>query len=439
VTQALTRRRGVAVLVAGGLLALAAPDASAAPRAAASVPVAVSTSVATATAAPSYTSAQVRMRAALNARVRNPVLGTRITGHVFDGTTGASVWGRGWEYGRMPASTTKLATAVTALQVMGPDRVLTTRVRKGARTSTRQVVYLVGAADPALSSAQVDRLAARTLAALGPLGGRKLTVAVDDSLFPAPRLARGWPSSYYPHDVAPVRALIVDQREVMDTSLDAGRIFAAKLVARGAGVAGVVRARTVSGAAVLATHTSPPVRTLVATMLNKSDNDYAEGLLRLSAIARGHTATWTNSNAVARSVLRDLRVPLTGVVLYDGSGLSRSNRMTARSLTAILRAAASPGRPRLHSVYAPTALPIAGMTGTLRAARGRFTTAPSNCARGRLVAKTGTLRDVVTLAGRTTGADGRQHFFAFMVNGPSSTLTVKRAVDGLAATVTGCW
>ena len=147
----------------------------------------------------------------------------------------------------------------------------------------------------------------------------------------------------------------------------------------------------------------------------------------------------TNGTAVARTVLTRLGVPMADVRLYDGSGLSRSNRIPARTLTGALRAAALPTNPQLHSVYGATALPVAGMTGTLRAARGRFTTAPSRCARGKLAAKTGTLRDVVTLAGVTTGADGRQHFFAFMVNGRASTLTTKRAVDGLAATVTGCW
>jgi D-alanyl-D-alanine carboxypeptidase/D-alanyl-D-alanine-endopeptidase (penicillin-binding protein 4) len=59
--------------------------------------------------------------------------------------------------------------------------------------------------------------------------------------------------------------------------------------------------------------------------------------------------------------------------------------------------------------------------------------------KGRLVAKTGTQRDVVALSGVTTGTDGRRQVFSFIVNGPASSLTVRRAVDGLAATVTGCW
>ncbi len=58
---------------------------------------------------------------------------------------------------------------------------------------------------------------------------------------------------------------------------------------------------------------------------------------------------------------------------------------------------------------------------------------------GRVFAKTGTLNDVVSLAGWTTGADGRVKVFAFMVNGKTSTTTLKQNVDMLAATVTGCY
>jgi D-alanyl-D-alanine carboxypeptidase/D-alanyl-D-alanine-endopeptidase (penicillin-binding protein 4) len=54
-------------------------------------------------------------------------------------------------------------------------------------------------------------------------------------------------------------------------------------------------------------------------------------------------------------------------------------------------------------------------------------------------AKTGTLNDVVALAGWTRGADGRVKTFAFLVNAKTSTTTLKQSVDMLAATVTGCY
>ncbi len=439
------RRRAALAVVAGlALLGLTAPDAAATARtsgAATGTP-ATATRTATATATGTtagFTPAQLRMQRMLSTRVRNPIFGSNVSGFVVDHASGSAVWGRYSATGMVPASTTKVLTAVAALRVLGPDSRVTTRVRRGGRTTTTQVVYLVGAGDQALSSAGIDQLAAQTIRALGPLGGRRVTVGVDDSLFPAPRLSPGWSSSYYPHNVAPVRALIRDQREVYDTAIDAGTYLRSRLSARGVAVGSVVRAKAPAGSTVLAAKLSPPVRTMVGTMLRRSDNDYAEGLMRLAAVRLGYAGTWQNGTAVVRWVLSKLGVPLTNVRLYDGSGLSRWNRIPARTLTAALRASVWPSRPDLNAIYASDALPLSGVTGTLSSDFGRYTTWPSSCARGDIRAKTGTLRDVVTLAGLATAVDGRKYFFAFMVNGPSSTLSLKRAVDGLAATVTGCW
>lgn len=383
---------------------------------------------------------QQRVATALNARILNPALGSAPAGHVVDIATGATVWSRGSTSSiRMPASNTKIPTALTALRTFGPDARLTTRVLLGPANTSTVSVFLRGMADPALSTAGLDSLAAQTLAKLPTLGTRTLTVAVDDYLFPAPTLATGWSSGYYPSEVAPVRSLIVDQHEVMDTAMDAGKVFAARLAARGAKIRVVFRSQAATTWHLLASWASPPMSALVARMLNVSDNDYAEALLRVSAIRRVHSSSWAGAQAAQRSVMQELGAPLSGVELYDGSGLSRSDRVTPAFLTWILRSATLTSNPDLRRIYDADAMPIAGLTGSLSASRGRFSTSPSSCARGKLVAKTGTLRDVVALSGTTTGADGRPLAFSFLINGPASTLTVKQAVDGLAATVHGCW
>lgn len=437
--QSRLRRAGTVSAVVAAALAVAASAGTAAPPASAHLAPRAGGVLAQRAVAAGYTPtpAQVRIKAALTSRVRD--IGSGVGGVVVDGQTGAYVWTHNSWTARTPASNTKVATALTTLRALGPGAVLYTRVRAGARTTTTQYVHLVGGGDPALTTAGVDRLAAQTVAALPPLGGRKVAVVVDDSLFPAPSPATGWSSGYYPHEVAPVRALIADQREVMDTALDAGRIFAGKLAARQAPVSTVMRGRTPSTARTVATQVSPPVRTLVAKMLNISDNDYAEALLRLAALKRRGSATWSSAIAVQRATLAELGVPLGSVVLYDGSGLSRSNRLTAVALVTMLRVAASPAHPELASIFDADALPVSGVSGTLASRFGRYTTWPSACAKGKIKAKTGTLRDVVALAGVTTGMDGRRQVFALVVNGHASTLTMKRKVDGLAATVTGCW
>ena len=233
-----------------------------------------------------------------------------------------------------------------------------------------------------------------------------------------------------------MRALVVDEHHAADTSLDAARVFAAQLARAGVSVTAVGRGRAPLGAATLATVRGDRLDAMVARMLQTSDNDHAEALHRLVALAVGQRATWTGAALAQRSVAAEQGVVLGATQLYDGSGLSRSDRLTASQLVTLVTGALAP-----HSASGPVArsLPIAGLTGTLRASLGRFATAPSRCAAGVVHAKTGTLDQAVTLAGWTTGADGRLKAFAFVVNDAGDSLTLKRRVDDLAATVTGCY
>ena len=82
-------------------------------------------------------------------------------------------------------------------------------------------------------------------------------------------------------------------------------------------------------------------------------------------------------------------------------------------------------------------VPTAGRTGTLAC---RFSTTASKCAVGKVWAKTGHASATwCALAGWTTGTDGRVKTFAFLVNGKTSSTTLKQNVDMLAATVNGCY
>jgi D-alanyl-D-alanine carboxypeptidase/D-alanyl-D-alanine-endopeptidase (penicillin-binding protein 4) len=92
--------------------------------------------------------------------------------------------------------------------------------------------------------------------------------------------------------------------------------------------------------------------------------------------------------------------------LADGSGLSRYNRLTAETTVRLLHAmASSPLRSEWLRLQAR-----AGETGTMQ---GRLA---GTQAKGRVYAKTGTLRDVRSLAGTVPGPDGRDHHFAVFAN-----------------------
>jgi D-alanyl-D-alanine carboxypeptidase/D-alanyl-D-alanine-endopeptidase (penicillin-binding protein 4) len=378
------------------------------------------------------TGAERVIAARLAARFRGAGLGPGGVGEVVDADGGGVLWSSGAAAGRMPASTAKLATAVAALTVLGPDHTEQTVTR-----CANGVLYLVGGGDPRLDRPALRALADDTATALRSRHLRRVTLRVDDSLFAAPALSPGWVPGYYPHNVAPVRALDLHGEQVQDTSLAAARVFAGDLAADGVGAGGPRRATAPAGAELIARHVSHPLAADVEEMLKVSDNGIAEGLLRLTALARNRPATWQGGTEAVRSVLRGYGVPLQGVALYDGSGLSRKDRMTAQALAAIAALAVDPRhRQRLWPLFA--GLPVAGRDGTLSAADQRFTARSSRCAIGLIHAKTGTLHDATALAGVALGRDNRWRAFAFLENGATPVHRARRGLDALAATAQGC-
>jgi D-alanyl-D-alanine carboxypeptidase/D-alanyl-D-alanine-endopeptidase (penicillin-binding protein 4) len=181
----------------------------------------------------------------------------------------------------------------------------------------------------------------------------------------------------------------------------------------GRGVAG-------SDAVTLAVVRSPAVARLVDVMNTESDNFVAEMLLKqIGARVRGAGTTAAGA-AVVRAELAERGVPLAGVRIVDGSGLSRLDRLTARALGALLRSAwqdPSVKRPFVAS------LPVAGVNGTLA---DRMQTGPAH----RVVrAKTGTTSRASALAGYA----GSGYLFAVLVNGnPVSYWSARAAQDRFA-------
>jgi D-alanyl-D-alanine carboxypeptidase/D-alanyl-D-alanine-endopeptidase (penicillin-binding protein 4) len=361
-------------------------------------------------------------------------LGTDLAGLVVDPATGQVVWSQTPDEGQIPASNTKILTAVDALQAFGPTHRFTTRVMTG-RTVRRAV--LVGGGDPSLTARQLGSMARTVAAGFLAQGIRRIRVQVDDALFPAPTLATGWKSAYTIRDVSPVRALVVDQHRRWDTSLDAGAVFARKLEKWGVEVRSVARKARPEGSTVLAESLGSDLDTTVAAMLQDSDNDIAEGLHRLVALQTGYPATWTGAQAAQRAMLAGLGITLTTTV-YDGSGLSRRDRLAPSILVAALSKVLDPAYPALAGLQSG-AFAVAGVSGTLAPSFKRYVTDPTRCAAGLIQAKTGSLSGVISLSGFARGADGQAKVFSFLLNHVPSTLTTRRAVDRLATTVTGCW
>lgn len=437
-----------ALLLALPVTGLGALDANAATGSVAGVAsapvataqVAVTSSSAARAVAAVVTADPVRLATATQATISRQLTGgarsqylAGLSGLVIDTASGDVVWSRNVTRTRMPASTQKVITAYVTLRSLHPRARIVTKTAQSQAYPNN--VYVIGGGDPTLTAARLRELANATADRLAAQGRTRVNLYLDDSVFPRTGLARGWKSGYLRSDAQLVRGLQLNRhRGTGDGTLAAGNVVRAELTKRGIAVGNYGRGTAPAGRDELARSQSATISSIMARMLEISDNDSAEALLRLSALRAGKAATWNGSLAHARSVLAAGGIPTRGYAAYDGSGLSRSNRMPVRTLVATLTAMYDDPSDRAL-VYRWGALPISGQTGTLRP---RFKTAAQRCAIGKVSAKTGTLNDVVGLAGVAHGADGRARIFAFLENGNKRTAAVRNAIDTLASSTVGC-
>lgn len=393
-----------------------------------------------------------KVAAAVSADLADPDLGRHVVAEVAPLAPGSPSWTSG--DGRyLPASTTKLLTLGAALEALGPDHTFTTRVVRGERP--RDLV-LVGGGDPLLASrpltlaeaestyparADVTTLALEAADALGR-GGR-VRVRFDDSLFTGPGENPAWRRDYVPDDiVAPITALMVDGGDEPDSdlkqdepSLAAARVFADALRAAGLRVAGEPR-RVVApvGAEELASAESAPLSQVVERILDVSDNEGAEVVAHQVGLATSGSGSFEAGAAGVLDTLAGLGIDVGADEVYDGSGLSRRNRVATSTLIGLLQHAAGSEGETMRSLL--TGMPVAGFTGSLTY---RFAEGPP-VARGLVRAKTGTLTGVHALAGIAVGRDGVPMAFVLGADRspPDARYDAQEALDRAAAALAAC-
>lgn len=157
----------------------------------------------------------------------------------------------------------------------------------------------------------------------------------------------------------------------------------------------------------IASHQSPPLSEVIRLINKRSNNVMTRVLLlTLGAEAGRRPASVQSSEQVALSVLARQGLEMKGLVLDNGSGLSRVGVVSADSLTEMLQKAwLSPVMPEYVS-----SLSILGLDGT---SRNRLR---DPATRSMAHVKTGSLRDVRSIAGYVWGASGKRYIVVSMVN-----------------------
>jgi D-alanyl-D-alanine carboxypeptidase/D-alanyl-D-alanine-endopeptidase (penicillin-binding protein 4) len=394
-------------------------------RLAALLVLAVLAGPATASAGPAQsTPLQARLAHAL--RVPH-VAPARSAAVALDLTSGTVLYAQNPARSLAPASNEKLPLTYAALVTLGATyRIETDVLGEGEQDGTifNGALVLKGNGDPTLSSAGLRSLAAQVRA----YGIRRVTDGIvgDETFFDGRRTVAGWKPRFFIEESPPLSALVVNRARVgryvtRTPALAAATAFRDALRAAGVTVEGTIRLGRVDDFSIpIAQVDSPPLATIIRFMDRQSDNFTAEMLLKQLGAVELDRGTSSAGASVVTQALAEAGVPMAGVRVVDGSGLSRLDRLTANALAALLQVAW--GNPNVRPVFL-AALPVAGVNGTLE---DRLRKPP---ARGRVLAKTGTTSDASALSGYVSNR------FAFTVlqNGhPLSYWWARRAQDRFA-------
>ena len=356
------------------------------------------------------------------------VVRSRSAAVAVDLVTGERLYAQNQSLPLIPASNEKLTVTYACLLALGPSfRFATDVLGEGELDGAvwRGDVVLKGYGDPTLSTLDLLQLASQ----LSAQGIRRVTgnVVGDESFFDQRRMAPGWKPWFFINESPPLSALTVDRARFRGyvtryPALAAAMSFRAALLRAGISVAGRAMTGAADPAALpLASIESVPLEQILRFMDHESDNFTAEILLKQLGVALSLQGTTASGAAVVRRLLQEQNIPLAGVRIVDGSGLSRLDRLTVDTLVEMLRA--SWLDEDLREILLAS-LPVAGRSGTLeRRMRG-------SAAAGRVRAKTGTLNEASALSGYVK----RRFAFSVIQNGsPVSTFWARRAQDRFAA------
>lgn len=167
---------------------------------------------------------------------------------------------------------------------------------------------------------------------------------------------------------------------------------------------------------IITAYKSPTLADIVSDTNHRSDNALAESFLRTVGFQKEGDQTLESGRKVVTDHLKEIGFDMNGLTYFDGSGLSRSNKVTPISQAKYL--AYLINTPYYKDFF--ESLPTAGQTGTLK--KMFF-----GNSYGQIFAKTGTLNGVKTLAGYMKTKTGKTLTFSLLINGYAGSVTGVKA------------
>lgn len=274
----------------------------------------------------------------------------------------------------VPASIMKAVTTASLLRKTGQDYRYATRVSIDGDISGGLLdgnLIVEGACDPSLGSSSepvASDILAEITDALRSAGVKEIrgSVVIDSDSFAGPSVPPTWMRGDLSHAYGTGSHALnyADNSSGRKSVSDPSTVFKARLRTTLANAGISVRSESMRVAdrnkrKGLVTHMSPPVDEIMRSCMMRSDNLFAESMLRTYSSESGGDGSTADGASRERRYWSSLGKPLDNVAIVDGSGLSRSNRMTARFMASVLSEMSV-------DPYYVSFFPLAGQEGTLR-------------------------------------------------------------------------
>lgn len=328
-----------------------------------------------------------------------------------------------------PASVMKAVTTATLLEEVGRDWRYETKVWYTGRKNGRVLdgnIEVEASGDPSVNSGSLadnpDILSeigeALRKAGIDTVRGR---IIIDESRFAGPAINPGWSSGDLPHAYGTgTHGFNFEGNASGGKSVrEPSQTFRSKLTSRLRGSGIVVQGRNVeaSGRKLLVNHRSLPVEEIMRSCMMRSDNQFAEGMMRTVSERTGHDGSIAEGTVHTLEYWRKKGAPVKNVVIKDGSGLSRGNRLTARFLGSVLVSMSD-------DPYYASFFPLAGEEGTLR----KFMHgAPLQ---GKVAMKTGSMNGIQSYAGYKLDDNyAPTHVIVVMINNMANRAAARAGVQ----------
>ncbi len=327
---------------------------------------------------------------------------------VWDLTADSALFAYNHQQRMRPASTMKLLTSITALDLLGGNHQFTTELRYRGKIEGHTLwgdLQCVGGMDPSFDNGDLKMFIDRIrMAGIDTIRGR---IVADKSWKDDLLLGEGW---CWDDDNPVLSALLVGRKDNFVERLErelnnVGVVFAFANDS-------ISSSSPKDGGGGIIASCSHSLDHILNRMMKQSDNLYAESVFYHIGAAAGRPATAKNARAAVKRLISRLGFDAANYTVADGSGLSLYNYVSPELLVAFLRYAHQKSN---IAGYLRPSLPTAGADGTLQS-RMKGTKAQYN-----VRAKTGTLTGISSLAGYLFAPNGHDVCFAIINQGVISS------------------